>query len=125
MEQEPLFPSTDVVRRDGTVTPFNAGDAVAAVMDLCRLDDIRVPPRLRARLGRTAKECLEDGYKPEEVVTAMVQALRRGRVDLTEQMLLERDLHEKRGGVEGRSLTPREILEAGARGDFDNPFPWL
>lgn len=78
-----------VARKDGTVTPFNAGDAVAATADTLALHGVKIPPTLRARLGKAAKTCLEDGFPPDQVVAAMVVAVQRGRVGLVEEILLD------------------------------------
>lgn len=100
MEQAELFPTHDlVVRKDGRVTRFNAGDAMAALIDVLSLSGIRLTPKLRARLGCSAKGALESGYTPEEVVTAMTEAVNCCRVDLVDQFLLEREMLEKRGYI--------------------------
>ena len=86
MERHPERLSEGVVRRDGTVTPFNAGDALAAVLDMYAQP---VPRQHVARLGKAAKELLEDGFDPQTVCRAMLLALLRARVDLTATIALE------------------------------------
>jgi len=90
MERHPEKIAVDgITRKDGSVTPFNAADAVAAVCDAAAEHGIHIPPTLRARAGKTAKQLLEDGFSAPQVVTAMVIAIRRGRVDLIEQVALD------------------------------------
>ena len=67
-----------LVRKDGTVSPFNAGDAIAAIVDVCQLNEIPLAPQVRARLGKGAKALLESGFKPDIVVAAGVTAVRAG-----------------------------------------------
>lgn len=107
MEKHPAI-IQELQRANGAVTKFNAGDAIAIVVDVLRLHEVKIPPTLRARLGRTAKACLADGFGPEEVVRALVTATRRGRVDLAEQILLDQQLTAS--GILSRSLTPTEIV---------------
>ncbi len=86
MEQHPEKLSQGVVRRSGEVTPFNAGDAVAAVVDAYGGP---IPRSGKPRLGKAAKELLEDGFAPPIVCAAMLRALYRARFDLVDQFALE------------------------------------
>jgi hypothetical protein len=67
-----------VVRADGSVTPLNAGDVVAAAVDVCRDTGIPLAPQVKARLGRSAKALLEAEFPPTTVVSACVVAIRTG-----------------------------------------------
>lgn len=86
MEKHPEKLSEGVVRRDGSVTPFNAADAVAVV---CDNYPAPIPRQFKARMGKAAKELLEDGFDPQTICEAMFAALRRARVDLIPTMALE------------------------------------
>lgn len=68
------------------VTPFNAGDAMAKVMEEYGEP---VPRRIRPRLARAAKELLEDGFSPQVTCVALMRCLYRARVDLAEQHAME------------------------------------
>jgi hypothetical protein len=78
MEKHPEKITQGVERRDGSVTPFNAGDAIAAVVDVCREKRIPLAPSIRARLGKGAKALIEADFPPEIVVSACVVAVRTG-----------------------------------------------
>lgn len=87
MERHPeKISSTGVVRADGSVTPFNAGDAVAAVAELYGRP---IPRSFRARIGKDAKELLEDGFDPNIVCAAMLAALKLARPNLVPSIALE------------------------------------
>jgi hypothetical protein len=87
MEVHPEKISSDgVVRRSGEVTPFNAGDAIAAV---CEMYGNPIPSQWRARLGKQAKELLDDGFKPNLVVAAMLTAVRMARPHLVTSFVME------------------------------------
>lgn len=78
MERHPERLSEGVQRKDGKVTPWNAGDAVGAVVDVCREMGIPVAPSIKARLGKGAKGLLECDFQPPIVIAAMVAAIRTG-----------------------------------------------
>ena len=87
METHPDKISSDgVVRRNGEVTPFNAGDCIAAV---CEMYDGPIPSQWRARLGKDAKQLLEDGFKPNLVVAAALTAVRMARPHLVVSFVME------------------------------------
>jgi hypothetical protein len=67
-----------VQRRSGEITSFNAGDAVAAVIDIFREQGVPLAPSIRARLGKGAKALLEAEFQPSLVVAACVVAIRTG-----------------------------------------------
>lgn len=75
MERHPERLTEGVVRRTGEVTPWNAGDAVAATVEVCRSMGIPLAPSIRARLGRGAKALLQADFDPTIVVAAMVTAV--------------------------------------------------
>lgn len=89
-----------VVRQSGEVTPFNASDAVAAV---CDAYGYPIPRSLKARMGKSAKELLADGFTPNVVCAAMYAAVRRARPDLVATLALE-----LQNAVIGQTLTGRE-----------------
>ena len=87
MEQHPeKIAATGVVRADGSVTPFNAGDATAAVVDMYGLP---IPREIKARIGKAAKELLEDGFEPNTVCAAMLWAVKLARPHLVSSLALE------------------------------------
>lgn len=87
MEKHPeKIAVTGVERADGSVTPFNAGDAVAAVVDMYGLP---IPREFRARIGKAAKELLEDGFEPNIVCAAMLWAIKLARPHLVANFALE------------------------------------
>lgn len=89
MNHPDRLPAGGIVRKSGAMTPFNAADAVAATVDLCRERQIMLPTTFRARLGKAAKACLEGGASPEMTVAALFVAVRRARPDLVENILVE------------------------------------
>lgn len=88
MEKHPerKISETGVMRADGSVTPFNAGDAVAAVVDMYGLP---IPREFKARIGKAAKELLEDGFDPNIVCAAMLWAIKLARPHLVPNLALE------------------------------------
>lgn len=87
MEKHPeKSTKTGVTRADGSITPFNAGDAVAAVVDMYGLP---IPRSFKARIGKSAKELLEDGFEPNVVCAAMLWAIKLARPHLVENLALE------------------------------------
>jgi len=87
MEQHPeKIAATGVVRQNGSVTPFNAGDAIAAVVDMYGMP---IPRSLKARMGKDAKELLEDGFDPNTVCAAMLWAVKLARPHLVPSLALE------------------------------------
>jgi hypothetical protein len=93
MEKHPELLDEGLVRRNGTVTPFNAADVLAAVVEEY---DAPLLPRQKARLGKAAKELLEAGFDPQVVGRAMFQSLLRARIDLVPNIALE--IQNARGG---------------------------
>ncbi len=86
MEKHPEVITNGVVRASGEVTPFNAGDAIAAVVDMYGLP---IPREFKARLGKAAKELLEDGFEPNLVCAAMLWAVKLARPHLVPSLALE------------------------------------
>lgn len=78
MEQHPEKLSDGLVRKSGEVTPFNAGDAIAATADVFNLQGVPLAPSIRARLGKGAKALLDASFPPQIVVAACVVAVRTG-----------------------------------------------
>ncbi len=86
MEQHPEVITNGVQRASGEVTAFNAGDALAAVIDMYGLP---IPREFKARLGKAAKELLEDGFEPNLVCAAMLWAVKLARPHLVPSLALE------------------------------------
>lgn len=78
MEIHPERMENGIVRRDGSVTPFNAGDAIAVVADYCRDHGIPLAPSVKARIGKGAKALLASNFPPEVIILACTTALRTG-----------------------------------------------
>src|SRR5262249_34334600 len=89
MEKHPEVLSEGVQRMSGAVTPFNAGDAVAATVDVRRELGIPVAPQIKARLGRGSKALIESGFPPNIVDAACVTAIRTGWVGSVETIAQE------------------------------------
>jgi hypothetical protein len=86
VEKHPEKLAEGVVRADGTTTPFNAGDAIAAVAEMYAMP---IPSRIKARLGASAKQLLADGFQPNVVCSAMLMAVKMARPHLMESFALE------------------------------------
>lgn len=86
MEQHPEVIGNGVERANGSVTPFNAGDAVKATCDMYGLP---IPESYRARLGKSAKDLLGSGFDPNVVVAAMLTAVQMARPHLVESFAVE------------------------------------
>lgn len=78
MERHPDVIPNGIVRKSGEVTPFNAGDAIAATVELCREIGIPVAPQVKARLGKASKGLVDAGFPPTVVVSACVVAIKTG-----------------------------------------------
>lgn len=87
VESAELFPTADlVVRKNGSMTAFNAGDVIAAVI---AAHDLPVGPRTRARIGSEAKGLLTAGLNPLVVCSACLCALQASRPHLAESFANE------------------------------------
>lgn len=78
VERHPEKIANGVQRANGSVTPFNAADAVAAAVDVSRDKGYPLAPAIRARLGKGAKALLSADFPPAVVVSACVIAIRTG-----------------------------------------------
>jgi len=67
-----------VTRRNGEITPYNAGDVVAAITSIFAEQGIPLAGRFRGMMGRHAKDLLESGFDYSTVVVAGVMACKRG-----------------------------------------------
>lgn len=114
MEQHPDVIPAEIVRKSGEVTPFNAGDAIAATVDVCRDMGIPVAPQVKARLGKGSKGLLEAGFPPNVVVSACVVAIRTGWFGSVETIAQEMVVAIQ-GGRIGRSEYQREIAATSTR----------
>jgi hypothetical protein len=101
VERLPEHRNEGIVRKDGRVTPFNAGDAVAALIDIFKNEGLIVVPEVRARFGKAAKALLEVEVSPEIVVAAMVAAMRTRMFGSVETIAQELMLASA-GGMVGR-----------------------
>ena len=70
----------EIVRASGEMTPFNAGDAIAATVDVIGF----IVPQFKARIGKHAKELLDGGCPADTVVAACVMGVRMGRPHLVQ-----------------------------------------
>lgn len=86
VEKHPERLGNGIVRGSGETTPFNAGDVLAAV---CEMYPGPIPRSHRARLGKAAKELLEDGFEPQTVCAAVLQAVRMARPGMAADFALE------------------------------------
>lgn len=75
-----------VERASGKPTPFNASDALKAV---CEMHPVPIPSSHRARLGKAAKELLDDGFEVKFVCAAMLHAVQRARPDMVQTFALQ------------------------------------
>ena len=89
MERHPEKISEGVIRKNGKTTPWNAGDAVAAVVEACERKGIPVAPSVKARLGKAAKGLLDSGFNPDTVVTSGVLAVETGMFGSVETIAQE------------------------------------
>lgn len=89
METHPDVLEHGIKRASGEITPFNAGDAVGAAVDVCREMGFPVAPQVKARLGKGAKALTEAGFKPKTVILAMVTAIRTGWIGSVETIAQE------------------------------------
>jgi len=107
METHPERIQNGIARADGSVTPFNAGDAVPAAVALCRESRILLPPQIKARLGKGAKALLDSEYPPAIVVSACVAAIRTGWYGSVESIGLDMLVAQ-----EGQRVTRTEYQQA-------------
>lgn len=114
MEKHPERLGEGVVRKSGEITPFNAGDAVAATVDVCREMGIPVAPSIKARLGKGAKGLLESGFDPKIVCAAMVIAIRTGWFGSVESIAQEMVVATA-GGRMARSEYQRALAETSTK----------
>lgn len=87
MEKHPeKIAATGVTRADGSVTPFNAGDAIAAIVDMYGLPML---PAWKARIGKDAKDLLDAGFPPNIVVLAGLTAVQMARPGMVQNFAVE------------------------------------
>ena len=98
----------DVVeRKNGEITPLNAGDVVAEVVDIFAEQNIPMSGRFRGMIGRHAKDLLDSGFDFSTVVVASVMACKRGEPQNT--TFIAQDLVMTRAG---QKMTRREYERA-------------
>lgn len=68
----------DIVRKNGEVTPANAGDIVATVVDIFSEQNIPLSGQFRGMIGRQAKDLLDSGFDYSTVIVASVMGVKRG-----------------------------------------------
>lgn len=93
--------------------PITARDVVAAVIDTMRLHHVPIAPRAKGIIAKKSKELLEAGFRPEVVLAAAVESLRRNE---THQMdLIAQDIALVQSGQRRtRTDTQRALAEAAA-----------
>jgi hypothetical protein len=69
----------EIERKTGQVTPANAHDVMATVIDTFQAKGIPLPRRFKGMIAKNAKELLEDGFDFETVAIAAVIACKRGQ----------------------------------------------
>lgn len=109
MERHPEKISEGVVRKDGSVTPWNAGDVLGATLDAFRTLGIPVASRHRAIIGRQVKELLTDGFDPHTLILASAIALKR--MEPQNLHFIAGDLVMARGGVRMTRLEYEKALQ--------------
>lgn len=67
-----------IVRKDGSVTPVNAADILAEVIDRFRANGIPLPSEYKGILARKLKKLLEDGFQWQTLTLASATAIKRG-----------------------------------------------
>lgn len=78
MEEHPAVVRNEgITRRDGSVTPVNAGDVLARVIDWLREAQMPISRQAKGMIARQSKELLEDGFDADLVGAAAVLAVRR------------------------------------------------
>ena len=107
MERHPEKLTEGIVRKDGSVTPWNAGDILGAVVDKFRLANIPIASRHKAIIGKQVKELLADGFDPHTLILASAIALKR--MEPQNLHFIAGDLVMARGGVR---MTRREYERA-------------
>jgi hypothetical protein len=108
MEEHPEIPDNEgLVRANGSITPWNAADILAAVIDVFTENNVPITSRAKGMIGRQAKELLEDGFDHSTIVVAAVTVLRRG--DPHNLHFVAQDLVMARAG---RRMTRREYYQA-------------
>ena len=78
MEEHPEILNDGIVRKSGELTPYNAGDVIATIVEIFREQGIPLAGRFRGMMGRHAKDLLESGFDYSTVVVAGVMACKRG-----------------------------------------------
>jgi len=96
-----------IERKSGDVTPANARDVVATVVEIFAEEGVPLAGRFRGMIGRHAKDLLDSGFDYSTVVVAAVMACKRGVPQhLT---FIAQDLVMARAGVR---MTRREYERA-------------
>lgn len=75
-----------IPRASGELTPFNARDALGTAIVYYGLP---LPRSFKARLGKGAKELLEDGFPPNTVIAALVLCCEAGRPHLASSFAVD------------------------------------
>lgn len=107
MEHHPERRNEGITRKNGEVTPWNAGDILAAVVEAFSEMGIPIASRHRAIIGKQAKELLADGFDPHTLILAAAISLKR--MEPQNLHFIAGDLVMARGGVR---MTRREYERA-------------
>jgi len=89
MEKYPERLNNGMVRANGEITPFNAGDAIAALSAYCDAEGIILAPKTKARVGKSAKALLQAGFPPGIVVRACARAVETNWIGSVEDIAQE------------------------------------
>ena len=107
MEEHPEVLSEGIVRRSGEITPLNAADILAIVIDRFAANGIPLTSQAKGMIARQAKQLLDDGFDYTTIIVAAVMAVRRGMPQGVHWIAA--DLVTARGGLR---MTRREYEKA-------------
>lgn len=79
MERHPdVISGQGIQRKNGEVTPVNAGDVLAVVIEDLRVARLPLSSQAKGIVAKQIKSLLNDGFRPELVRQAAVIAIKRG-----------------------------------------------
>lgn len=98
-----------IVRKDGSVTPVNAADVLANVIDRFREAGIPLPAKYKGQLARSIKGLLEDGFDWRTLTLAAAIAIKRAEPHNLHHIAL--DLVLARNGMRMTRLEYEKALQ--------------
>lgn len=98
-----------IVRKDGSVTPVNAADILAEVIDRFREHGIPLPSKYKGQLARALKGLLEDGFDWRTLTLAAATSIKRGEPHNLHHIAL--DLMLARKGMKMTRLEYEKALQ--------------